>query len=288
MNYQRAKQMLDDLSHGASSLHVLVLAAHPDDDIIGVGGSLDRPARVDVVFLTDGALGAWSHGQSPADYKATRRLEARSALRSTGANLGTLTLFDFRDGALSQDLIPATRQVSSLLWQLRPDVVITHAFEGGHPDHDATRFIAGAALDTVRRQNFAAASPELLEMTGYHSPSSGGGMEVGTFLVGDKGTLMGLGRQELQRRRSALNEHASQKGILGNFQVLTDERLRVAEPGLPDTPLIRPVYYETHAPWGAHWIAVEERDRMIAAEDVLFARSVPRTRAYWNGPRSLR
>ena len=53
-------------------------------------------------------------------------------------------------------------------------VVITHAYEGGHPDHDATAFAVHAA---ARR------CPELriIEMTSYHA-GPGGRLSSGTFL----------------------------------------------------------------------------------------------------------
>jgi LmbE family N-acetylglucosaminyl deacetylase len=63
--------------HAATSR--LVIAAHPDDDIIGCGGSLAkyRTANTTIVYMTSGDAGSTSH--SKAELAKIREDEAKKA-----------------------------------------------------------------------------------------------------------------------------------------------------------------------------------------------------------------
>src|SRR5215813_3396381 len=84
----------------------LVLAAHPDDEVVACGALLQRMQRAVVVFATDGAPrseGFWKKYGSREAYAEVRRQEARHALRSVGAS--ALFLSDFvPDGIADQEL----------------------------------------------------------------------------------------------------------------------------------------------------------------------------------------
>src|SRR6185437_5065979 len=71
------------------SLRILLLAAHPDDEIIGASVLLSRFPQSSVAFLTDGAprdTRLWSAGVngSREAYAETRRQEAFRALNYAG------------------------------------------------------------------------------------------------------------------------------------------------------------------------------------------------------------
>ena len=67
------------------------------------------------------------------------------------------------------------RAMCVLLARLRPDAVLTHPYEGGHPDHDATCFAvhAGVALLAQSPSGHGTAYPEILEMACYHLDGDG-------------------------------------------------------------------------------------------------------------------
>ncbi len=126
----------------------LVLAAHPDDEVIACGALMQRMQRAVVVFATDGAprnQGFWNRYGSRQAYAGVRRQEARQALATIGA--WPVFLTDRVDGGivdqeLFQNLAPAVLALEKVIDRLAPDAILSPAYEGGHPDHDAACFMA--------------------------------------------------------------------------------------------------------------------------------------------------
>ncbi|PIE22460.1 MAG: hypothetical protein CSA62_12045 [Planctomycetota bacterium] len=123
---------------------VLVLAAHPDDEVIGIGGLLafhgQRGDRVRVVHATRGDAG--DPGARHQEIAKLREDELRRALAelglAPGENLG------YGDGALAQHLDPLTRDLRTLFEEDAPELLyVFHAGEY-HSDH---RSLAQAAFD---------------------------------------------------------------------------------------------------------------------------------------------
>lgn len=117
---------------------VLVLAPHPDDEVLSCGGVLALHARrgdeVRVVIATDGAAGD-PEGRYPRDsYVELRRSESRAA----AAILGTPPpeFWGFPDQGLGScaDLVDRLRAV---LAEYRPEVVYRPPDCEMHPDHYA-------------------------------------------------------------------------------------------------------------------------------------------------------
>jgi LmbE family N-acetylglucosaminyl deacetylase len=62
------------------------------------------------------------------------------------------------------------------------DIVVTHPYEGGHPDHDATAFATHAALRLMKQNGFR--PPVLFEMALH--PSMDGKAKLPEFLPGSE------------------------------------------------------------------------------------------------------
>src|SRR5262244_1483408 len=100
----------------SSETRLLVIAPHPDDEVLGAGGLMQQVhetgGRVDVVYLTDGdgypeGVQSEGHVESPAavDYRGygrKRRQEARNALQTLGLDRASYTFLGFPDGGLSK------------------------------------------------------------------------------------------------------------------------------------------------------------------------------------------
>ena len=176
---------------------------------------LGRNSQARVVFLTDGAprdRNLWSSGLpcSREEYAAIRREEATKALAIAGidrSNVSFLQAVDQEAIEMASDLV---KRLRGLLEKFTPDLVITHPYEGGHPDHDAAAFVAALA---IRGES---PSPELVEMTSYHARSWQ--CVTGEFLGSDAGNFVReLSIQDRERKLTMMECYASQRDVLQSF-----------------------------------------------------------------------
>jgi LmbE family N-acetylglucosaminyl deacetylase len=133
------------------SAPALVVAAHPDDEVIGLGYCLFSLRPVKIVHLTDGApydmrdALAWGFS-SREEYARARHAELEQVCSLLRLAPDTLSGMWFPDQTLSWHLKDAAELLVNCFREIDPAVVITHAYEGGHPDHDAAAFAVRAAL----------------------------------------------------------------------------------------------------------------------------------------------
>lgn len=120
----------------------LVLLAHPDDEFAIFPLLEDRRRPTHVAWLTDGGWGNQSI--------ELRRHESTAVLRRMGVPLDHMHFlghdWSIADGTLHRQLdhvVP--RLLTYFAWIPPKSEVILPAWEGGHPDHDATH-LAGVAL----------------------------------------------------------------------------------------------------------------------------------------------
>jgi LmbE family N-acetylglucosaminyl deacetylase len=157
---------------------VMIVAAHPDDETLGLGAQLCRFDDALLVHATDGAPrdgeDARNYGfAAPAEYAAARRRELAAALRAGGADgLRTLCL-GLPDKEAMADLAGLSRRIAGLFREENPAAVITHAYEGGHPDHDSVAFAVHAAGRLIDHP------PTIIEFPLYHRAA--GEMVTGIF-----------------------------------------------------------------------------------------------------------
>lgn len=120
--------------------NVLVIAAHPDDEVLGCGGTIAshirRGDRVDVLILAEGATSR-DMRRNPDHRKAELSALAKYA-QAAADILGTssLTLQNLPDNRFdSLDLLDIVKLVESRLSTIRPDTVYTHHSGDVNIDH---------------------------------------------------------------------------------------------------------------------------------------------------------
>jgi LmbE family N-acetylglucosaminyl deacetylase len=215
---------------------VLLVVAHPDDETIGAGGLLPKLREATIVHLTDGAPRDLTDARAAGferreDYAAERRRELTAAMRLAGVAGWQLRCMNVMDQEASLEMAYLTLKLVHLVRQLRPGAVLTHPYEGGHPDHDAAAFAVHAACARV------AAPPEVYEFASYHAAAQAtavgsearpGTIETGRFLAGsDQGELVVLDREAQDRKRRMFECFATQSHMLRHFGV-EEERYRAA------------------------------------------------------------
>lgn len=128
---------------------VLVLAAHPDDEVIGAGGMLawhrQQGHEVRVVHCTDGAKGDPS--QREHDIRAVRRREGKDALARLG--IGEPEHWDLPDGELPEHHDTLLARFRELFAAYQPRTLYSFWFGEAHRDHRAVGRAVAAASDRL-------------------------------------------------------------------------------------------------------------------------------------------
>lgn len=115
-------------------LNVLVIAAHPDDEVLGMGGTIKkltkRKNKVHLCVVTEGAS---------AQYKDKKMIQVRkNACKKAGKILGisSITFFDYPDMQLEKiPHIEINSKLEKLITSKKPDVVYTTPSNDLNKDH---------------------------------------------------------------------------------------------------------------------------------------------------------
>lgn len=169
---------------------LLVLAPHPDDEVIGCGGLIAAHralgSAVYVVVMTDGGKGDPTGAAAGASYSELRRNEAREAARRIGG--AEIEFLLHPDGALAASA-GAVDDLVRILDARRPATIAFPSPFEIHPDHRATALHLAAALPAV------GVRPELLAY------------EIGGFMPAN--LLLDVTRFA-ERKADAIRAYASQ------------------------------------------------------------------------------
>jgi LmbE family N-acetylglucosaminyl deacetylase len=220
----------------------VLLVAHPDDEVIGFGGLMQQMKRAVVVFSTDGAPRDpyfWKSYGSREAYAEVRRQEARKALSAVGATpvfLADRVEGGIADQELFKRLPAAVKGFEEVLAEVKPDCLLTLAYEGGHPDHDAACFIAAQA--GKRR------SLPVWESPLYHRRADGSG-EVQQFPVATGQEIeQQVEGEPLKKKLEMFHSYESQKLTLDLFRPETEQFRPIKDYDFTRPPLDWKLNYE--------------------------------------------
>ncbi|RLA87963.1 MAG: hypothetical protein DRG20_06795 [Deltaproteobacteria bacterium] len=134
----RGADILPKLIDKPAGKNILVLAPHPDDEVIGCGGTLYKHHlagdKITVVYMTDGSKGAEpkSWGEELAK---KRKEEAKEAAKIIG--IDELIFLNNPDGELTINK-QTLNQIKLVLEKIKPDLVYLPFILERHPDHRIT------------------------------------------------------------------------------------------------------------------------------------------------------
>jgi len=131
-----------------SRANVLVISPHPDDEIIGCGGTLiqmlKEGSRVTILQLTDGS-DTGSLSDSPAQIRKTIRLKEAKVVAE---NLGTELILWKEKGSNLKCTQANIRKLADILKRLQPKVIFVPFINDIHPDHVVANEILRKVLAT--------------------------------------------------------------------------------------------------------------------------------------------
>lgn len=219
----------------------LLVAAHPDDEVLGAGGwAAAFAGELAVAFLTDGVPQDpkyYAAGQTDAaTYRDLRQREARAAWRrlrpAARLYFGTIA-----DQSLTFNLARAGSWLDPIIARECPQLLLTPAYEGGHPDHDAANCLV--ARRAAGRTVWEYALYSLWRGSELHQQFPDGR---------DETTLSGTA---LEAKQAALDEYHSQRATLAGFSA-ERESMRPLPTHEYSRPAREVALYER---WGWPWRA---------------------------------
>ena len=151
---------------------ILVVAAHPDDEVLGCGGTIAKHIlagdNVAIIFMTNGES---SRDDSPLDSTSNRRINCESALNILGVT--NVIHFDFPDNMMDQvPLLDVTKSIEVAINKFSPSVVYTHFSGDLNIDHRITH---QAVMTACRPQSWSPVKSiycfEVLSATEWNSYS---------------------------------------------------------------------------------------------------------------------
>ena len=147
-------------------MNILVICAHPDDEVLGCGGTIARHTaggdKVTLSFLTDGES---ARSTMTAERVKNRRKAAEAAASILGASATEFA--QFPDNQLDTvPLLDLARHVEELGFNYAPDTVYTHHGGDLNVDH---RLVFQAVLTAFRPLG---ADPSVESILSFEVPSS--------------------------------------------------------------------------------------------------------------------
>ncbi|WP_114769978.1 PIG-L deacetylase family protein [Microvirga subterranea] len=206
---------------------VAVVVAHPDDETIGLGAQLPRLDGITIVHVTDGAPRS-GHDvadrgyASWRDYADARRQELVTAMALARVPADALVSFDIPDQEATDRIAEIARRLTVLFHERSIRHVLTHAFEGGHPDHDACAAAVHLACGILRARGLE--PPCLIEMPYYTLGRNGWRVQRFDDARSSE-TVIELRSHEQRLKRAMLAAHSSQAAVLSLFPIQV-ERFR--------------------------------------------------------------
>ena len=130
--------------------NILVIAAHPDDEILGCGGTLAKYSsqghNINILFLTNGVSARSLPKKEMLKLISARKSSALKAKKIIGAK--KIFFLDFEDNQLdAYPLLKIIKPIEKIIFKIKPNTIYTHFEEDLNIDHQ----IVNRAVVTICR-----------------------------------------------------------------------------------------------------------------------------------------
>ncbi|MGI4732894.1 MAG: PIG-L deacetylase family protein [Janthinobacterium lividum] len=191
---------------------VAVVVAHPDDETLWTGSALRRLRDATLVVVTDGAPEDMGDAhrlgfRTRADYASARATELDAALLALEF-AGRLVQYEVQDQGTAAEVASIADRLT--INCAGAAVIVTHPYEGGHPDHDSVALASRIAADRLR--------VPVVEFACY---ARFDGSRVFARFVDDADRpeyRRPLDTDDRARVERALQAHASQQSVFGTWR----------------------------------------------------------------------
>jgi len=238
--------LTDEKRPPVDAANLAVVVAHPDDETVGCGATLSRLRGARIIVVTDGAprdlADARAYGfATPEAYAQARTQELFAALSACGFARDAVTQLAIPDQQAAESLYEIANRLSGLFAKWDIAIALTHAYEGGHPDHDSTAFAVHGAKALCRRRGHAV---EIVEMPYYRATQNG---EVKQSFAGDPdGVSVSLSPAEAALKQRMLACHATQRRTLEGFSTAAEAFRPAPDYDFAELPNGGRLLYEAH------------------------------------------
>ena len=131
---------------------ILVLCAHPDDEVFGAGATLAKYAKegrkiVSVIFSSGESANPWLKKEVITEM---RKKESRKADEILG--ISQTIFLDLPDTKVEDSFVKRKleKKIVKLIKFLKPSKIFTHSIDDPHPDHRAVYNIAMRIADKIK------------------------------------------------------------------------------------------------------------------------------------------
>ena len=134
---------------------VLLIFAHPDDEIVGLFTFINRKKKRGIsfvtFFLTNGVMPRekmWFFKRnSYSSILSQRILEMKKSMTAIG--IKNYTYQNIPSRTLKDNIEPSIYRINKLINKHKIDTLFAPAYEGGHQDHDAANFISSKFVNKL-------------------------------------------------------------------------------------------------------------------------------------------
>lgn len=208
----------------------LYLLAHHDDEV-PTGGLLQRLGqRTQVVWVTN-SDGLYYEGTlTPKEYGELRKAEGLVSVGAAGVPAANTRCLDFSEVEIYRRMAMLTKKapmeevkpffdeireaVRKAVFDIRPDVVFTLAWQGGQPEHDLTHFFTRLAVADLERE-----TGKKIEM--FHMPAYEYTILISfrfNPLYRGERVRLRLTKEELERKFRMVEAYPSQIRLINDFR----------------------------------------------------------------------
>lgn len=121
-------------------MNVLVVAAHPDDEVLGCGGTIarhaDRGDRVKVLIAAEGGTSRWGNVESKTALEVVNQLAKSAKKASEILGVTELQMLGYPDNELDTiSRLILTREIEAVIDSWKPSIVYVHHIGDVNIDH---------------------------------------------------------------------------------------------------------------------------------------------------------